>query len=56
LERKVRGLVLNVSGPQFIDYGFDITKGSGTVIESVTTPLTTPPARKFLRLYLDETP
>lgn len=56
VERKIRGPLLSVFGAEFIDYGFDITKGSGTVIESVTKPLPTPPAQNFLRLYLDETP
>lgn len=56
VERKVRGPMLNFFGTEDIEYGFDITKGSGTVIESVTTPLPFSPGSKFLRLYLDETP
>lgn len=56
VERKVRGPVLNVFSPEDMEYSYDMTKGSGTVMESITKPLPAPPLRSFLRLYLDETP
>ncbi|WP_035608213.1 thrombospondin type 3 repeat-containing protein [Haloferula sp. BvORR071] len=55
VDRKIRGPILSVFSAGSVDYGFEIRKRNGDVIDSVSNPLLSPvPApKKFLRLYLN---
>ncbi len=52
---KLRGPFITVFGPDSADYSLDLVRKDGTVLDSFSEPIASPPPRLFLRLYL-ETP
>jgi hypothetical protein len=52
LNVKLRGPSITTFGTS-ADYSLDLVKPDGTVLDSISEPIPSPPSRLFLRLYLD---